>query len=51
MGAHLGSGGLPRPWLDELEMMGQIERLSRDLDCIAVSLAKDGQDARDYPGW
>ena len=27
LGAHLGLGGLPRPWLDELEMREQIERL------------------------
>jgi hypothetical protein len=32
-------------------MRDEIERLSRDLGRIAVSLATDGEDARAYPGW
>jgi hypothetical protein len=51
LGAHLGSGGLPKLWLHELEMREEIERLSQDLGRIALSLKIHGEAARAYPGW
>lgn len=51
LGAHLGNAAIPAAWLEELELLQEIERLAHDL-CAISDGRMTADDAWDhYPGW
>lgn len=51
LGAQLGAASIPLPWLDELELRREIERLAHDLHTISTGRMTAEQTWDAYPGW
>jgi ADP-ribosylglycohydrolase len=51
LGAMWGEHAIPEPWLDELELRPEIERLAGDLCAIAAGQMSSKEAWEAYPGW
>lgn len=51
LGAKMGLGSIPSPWLDRLEMRPEIERVAADLAATALGERDPSEAWQSYPGW
>lgn len=51
LGAQLGESAIPLPWLHDLELRHEIERLAADLHKIAIDEMPPDEAWDAYPGW